>query len=237
MTKIRLGLLGSQGKMGTLVREKLKKLPQTNEGEIQLVYEPKRGDGCLSLPESKKGAEEVILDYSSPDFLLETIRFFQQKGRKTRWLVGSTGWTNDQLTLLEAYKDTQLILRAPNFSLGVLILQKALRSIEKDLKLANFNVAMKEIHHTRKKDAPSGTALLLKEVLPSFGNFPIESVREGDVVGFHEVTFETSQEKVTFSHDAKDRGVFAEGALFCVKQFALWPLEKSGRIHTLEGLF
>ena len=226
---IRFGLLGASGKMGRLVRSQLK---AGITPDLELVYTPNR----TTADEIPDESLDVVLDYSSPTFVLETIARFETTGVKTRWLVGSTGWSHAELGRLNELARTQLIVRAPNFSLGVLLLRRALKAVERELRETGFAASMKEIHHTRKKDAPSGTAIHLREAMPAFPDFPIESVREGDVTGFHEVTFETARERLVFTHDAKDRALFADGALECVKRFAEWPFDRVGTVHSVDEL-
>ena len=226
--------------MGSLVKERLGEEIQFG-GKLRIVYEPARTSSSdkaeIERSTNVGSSPVVILDYSSPDFLLSEMKQFKERNRFTRWLVGSTGWSPTQEKALESFQSSQLILKAANFSLGVLFLRKALKSVEGEFQRAGFNASIEDVHHSRKKDAPSGTALLLKNELKSFHEVPIESRREGDVVGFHEIVFESVREKVSFSHDAKNRSVFADGALRSVEAFASWPMDRKGQVYSLEDLF
>ena len=91
---------------------------------------------------------------------------------------------------------------------------------------------MKETHHAQKKDAPSGTALLLREALSASGrDIPIESVRVGEVPGRHEVTIDGAYEQITIAHDVRNRRVFADGAL----RAALWLRGRKG-VFTVDDV-
>ena len=104
-------------------------------------------------------------------------------------------------------------IHATNFSLGVVVLKQLIERLHQvDSVFKEKTLSIHEVHHTKKLDAPSGTALSMKEWL----NEPCEvtSERTGDVVGYHVLTLETPGEKIQLSHDAKDRSLFAEGAVW-----------------------
>src|SRR5690606_34139244 len=85
-----------------------------------------------------------------------------------------------------------------------------------------FKISLKEIHHTEKKDAPSGTALRWKEWLNT--DTIIQSERTGDVVGFHEMKLTSDEEEITISHEAKSRALFAKGAIWACENFHTFHL-------------
>ncbi len=84
--------------------------------------------------------------------------------------------------------------------------------------LSNPQFSIHEVHHTKKLDAPSGTALSWKSWLPKDTACEITHEREGDVKGYHKLTIETDNETITLDHNVKNRRIFAEGALFAAKQ-------------------
>jgi 4-hydroxy-tetrahydrodipicolinate reductase len=215
---IRIGILGIGGRMG----EEIGRALETAEyrKRFRLVASPKRGESLDPLLGS-----DVVIEFSSPVAALELAEKIAASGKPIPLVVGATGWTEDQNRKLLKIAERTPILRASNFSLGVTICQATLGLWAKWPGIDRWTISIREVHHTRKKDAPSGTALTLagaiREKLPR--EVPIESVREGDVVGVHEVTFESASEKMTLVHEAKNRGVFATGALDAA---ALW-VEKS----------
>lgn len=100
-----------------------------------------------------------------------------------------------------------------NFSLGVVVMKQLIERLNQVSHLfPEKKLSIHEVHHTKKLDAPSGTALSMQEWLK--GDCVVTSKREGDVVGFHTLTLETPSEVIQLSHDAKDRKLFAEGALW-----------------------
>jgi 4-hydroxy-tetrahydrodipicolinate reductase len=194
---------------------------------FRLVATPKRGDSLEPLL-----ASDVIVEFSSPTAALELAEKVSSSGKRVPLVIGSTGWTDDQDQKLRKLAESVPILRASNFSLGVTIFQTTLGLWSKWPGIERWTISIREVHHTQKKDAPSGTALTLADAIREniSREVPIESVREGNVVGIHEIIFETASEKMTLVHEAKDRGVFATGAL---EAAALWA-EKS-RSKTFPG--
>lgn len=141
-------------------------------------------------------------------------------------ICGSTGmnWPNDINAELVS-KNIKWIY-ATNFSLGMNLVHQMIKIMSKASKIfSHYNFSLHEIHHTKKLDAPSGTALSWK----SWANHEMEitSERFGDVVGIHELTLLTDNEKISIRHEALDRRIFAEGALFAAniltKDFSLAP--------------
>lgn len=124
-------------------------------------------------------------------------------------------------------------VHATNFSLGVQLFRQLIKTVNKLQKsLPAFQAGLLDIHHTKKLDAPSGTA----KSLAKWSEFPveIEAKREGDVVGFHELTLTFPQETVKVSHNAHDRALFAQGALDIAKLWINQPL--GAGLHPLEAL-
>ncbi len=106
---------------------------------------------------------------------------------------------------------------ATNFSLGMNFVQQMILTLSKASRIfSQYKFSMSEVHHTKKLDAPSGTALSWKKW--SGHEMEIESIREGDVIGIHELTLTTPNEKITLRHEALDRRIFAEGALFAASK-------------------
>jgi 4-hydroxy-tetrahydrodipicolinate reductase len=138
-------------------------------------------------------------------------------------VTGSTGlvWPSDFDSQLKEAKISWIY--ATNFSLGMnLVHQMILILKEADKILTNPLFSMNEIHHTKKLDSPSGTALTWKNWLSH--DMEITSSREGDVIGIHELSLKTDTEVISIKHVALDRKIFAEGALYAAhKIFNLKP--------------
>ncbi len=131
-------------------------------------------------------------------------------------VTGSTGvdWPDD---LAERLKDKQLSwIRASNFSLGMNVVREMIRTMShlSDL-FEDGTFQIHEIHHRHKQDAPSGTALSWKQWLDREAD--IGSERTGDVVGVHKIIFDCADERITLTHRAKDRSIFARGAVWAAQ--------------------
>ena len=130
---------------------------------------------------------------------------------------GTTGieWPEDLDSLLQE-KNLKWIWGS-NFSLGMNLIKKLIRDISAADRLYDeLNFHIHEVHHTKKLDAPSGTALSWKKWLGK--EVEISSERTGDVVGIHELTLDTPEEKIEIRHEAKDRKLFAKGAIWAAQK-------------------
>jgi 4-hydroxy-tetrahydrodipicolinate reductase len=150
-------------------------------------------------------------------------------------VVGTTGWyarRGEVEALAERLNGAVLI--APNFSVGVAAFAEILRTAARALKSApGFDAHMVELHHTAKKDAPSGTAANLEKLAAvEWGReIPITSIRTGSVPGTHEMIFDGPYEQIRLEHVARDRRVFADGALLAAK----WLIGKRG-VFTMQDV-
>lgn len=175
---------------------------------------------------------DVAIAFTTPDSAVGDIDLCLEAG--TPVVVGTTGWYDDlDAVRARVGEGGGTLLYAPNFSVGVAMVKAMLERAAKMLaRVEGFDVHITETHHTGKKDAPSGTALLLKDALSESGlEVPIESIRLGDVKGRHEVCIDGKHEQVLVSHDAHDRRVFADGALTA----ALWLRGRTG-VFTLDDV-
>lgn len=176
---------------------------------------------------------DVAVEFTVPEAAPTNIRAIIAAGIPV--VVGTTGWYKD----LDAIKaDVQAkngaLLTAANFSLGVNIFEQiAARAAQLLSKASGFEAALVETHHSAKKDAPSGTANTLgKAASAAWGHdIPITSVRTGSVPGTHEFIFDAPFETIHIEHIARDRRVFAEGALVA----AAWLIGKHG-IFTIKDV-
>lgn len=200
---------GSTGKYGQKVCEVARRL-----SDVTIVGEVHRSDPL----ENHIVPGAVVIDFSSPEASVHQAQLCAQHGMKA--VIATTGFNESQLAALsEAAKKTAIVF-TPNTSLGVNMLLNWMGQAATVLG-PDYKAKMVEIHHTRKKDAPSGTALRLAK---AFGReMPIESIREGDVVGIHTITFTGPFEKITVSHEALDQKLFAEGALTAARWVATQP--------------
>ncbi len=237
--KFRLGVLGAKGKMGKEILAWASQLRFSNR--IQTIVTHARGETWDPFFQA-----DGWVEFSSPEAVLELCAEAKRRGRTDIPLVvGATGWTNEQFRALEEYGKALPILRSSNFALGIRLCRVLLEFLSKQPEIQDWEVRIREVHHTQKKDAPSGTALSLSETLCiGLGrSTPIESIRESDVFGVHEIQFESQTEKLSLIHEAKSRSVFAEGALEAVLKWLERRLEKSSenlppqRLLSLDDLY
>ncbi len=179
-------------------------------------------------------AFDVVVDFSLP---IVTINYLSQCLKLSRpMVVATTGFSEaDKNSLREAAQKIP-ILFAPNMSLGVNICYNLLELCAKAIGV-DWQVAISEIHHKHKKDAPSGTALKMGEVITKFSGIEkseiqFNSVRAGDVVGEHTVSFIGDGERIEITHCASNRQAFAKGALMAAK----WLINKKPGLYTMQDV-
>jgi len=180
---------------------------------------------------------DVLIDFSSPTATIEHLRLCRERG--VRMVIGTTGFESDQRDQIRAAADRIAIVQSPNMSVGVNLCFR-LAELAAEVIGKGSEIAVRETHHAQKKDAPSGTALHLGEVVAralgigfegaavranmrngkADGAIRFESVRKGDIVGDHTVSFATADERVEITHRAFDRKTFAEGAVRAAKWVA-----------------
>jgi len=219
---VRVMLIGAAGRMGKTVREVAQ-----NDPEIQIA-------GLCDLGDSIEPAMnncDVAIDFSQANSIDEIGRAASQHGRSI--VIGTTGHSQQQRKIIEETAHLVPIVLASNFSVGVNILfwltQKAAKLLGSD-----FNPEIVETHHKMKKDAPSGTAKTLAELLKGVGKseIPIQSIREGNVVGEHSVIFTGPAERLELIHHAASRDIFASGALRAAK----WIINKPPGLYSMQDV-
>ena len=191
---------------------------------------------------SKLKNVDVAIDFSTPETAFDNISNCFDYNVPV--VSGTTGWL-DQMNVLQERikKENQSFLYGSNFSLGMNVFfkinKKLSQLIQKDW---NYQITMEEAHHIHKVDKPSGTAITIAEQIIENQDYngwtiegrenqkiPIEVIREGEIKGFHKVTYENEIDEITISHNAKTRDGFALGALACAR----WLKDKKGS-YTVE---
>jgi len=189
---------------------------------------------------------DVVIEFTRPETALENYRKCFSKNLPV--VSGTTGWLDQMDEVKAACKNGQTFFYTSNFSLGVNVffaINKKLAELMNNFPM--YDVRMKEVHHTQKLDAPSGTAITLaedilenldrkkvwvKEVENTPEELAIVSERTGQVPGFHEVTYESDVDTITISHDAKNRAGLALGVVLAAE----FTLGKKGLIGMSEML-
>lgn len=182
--------------------------------------------------EKLKESDAVII-FVPGDAVADIFDLVLESGVPAAW--GSTGfdWPEDLDEQVKA-ANTKWVL-ATNFSLGMNIIRNAIKAISVGSEILKEPIfKIHEVHHVHKKDAPSGTALSWKEWLHK--EVEVASAREGDINGIHELTVTTNTEQITLKHEALDRGLFAEGAIWAVEQLLNEQLLTNG-VVTFGQLF
>jgi 4-hydroxy-tetrahydrodipicolinate reductase len=167
---------------------------------------------------------EVVIDFTNPHAVTANIEACVRLGKNM--VVGTTGW-HHELPRIRALVEAagSGLLYASNFSIGVNLFLEIARTSAAALKHGYFGQIF-ERHHASKKDAPSGTALFMQSIIQQASGAEVEitSFREGEVVGMHEVVYESPDDDIYLCHDAKSRRGFAQGAV----RAAEWIRDKKG---------
>ncbi len=196
-------------------------------------------------------AADGVLDFTAP---AATVAFAELAAQaRIVHVVGTTGLSQDDLKRLEAASYHARIVRSGNMSLGVNLLAGLVRKVAATLGEA-FDIEVLEMHHRMKVDAPSGTALLLGEAAAEGrrvslaetrvstrdghtgarrpGDIGFATLRGGSVVGDHSVIFAGPSERITLSHHAEDRGIFARGAV----RAAQWAFDQPPGLYGMDDV-
>ncbi len=165
---------------------------------------------------SKVDSSGVLIEFTTREATIQHLEEASKK--KIPMVIGTTNLSSEDIDKIKASSKKIPIVFSPNMSVGVNLLFRVTEEITKALG-RDYKITMKETHHTKKKDSPSGTAKKLQDIVSSVrGKKPsVESIREGDVVGDHSVIFDGKTEKIVLMHHAKSRDVFAKGALDAAK--------------------
>lgn len=265
MTVMKIGVVGAGGRMGqTLARAiaategcalaggtEMKGSPMIGRdiGEVAGIgtLQKKIGDDPLPL----FAESDAVLDFTAPGATVEHAGLAAQG--KTVHVIGTTGLNPEQIRKIEAAAKHTAIVLAPNFSVGVYLLtvltERAAAILGQD-----WDIEILEMHHNKKVDAPSGTALALGEAAAKgrkvelgrvakrgrdgitgarkSGDIGFASLRGGNVVGDHSVIFAAENERLELTHRAAGREIYARGAV----RAALWARGKPPGLYTMRDI-
>lgn len=208
-------LLIGHGRMGQLIE----KLADQHGCEIAAIAEIDRpiAEVLDGTPASPIG---VAIDFSQPDAVPGNLTVLAARGISV--VIGTTGWQEHEREMRALAGQAGIgVLAAANFSLGMHVFAVVVEQAARRFGALNqVGAWVHEAHHSAKKDAPSGTALMLKKVMEDAGylaGIDMSSTRAGSIPGIHEVGFDGPSETVTLTHAVRDRAVFAHGALEAAK--------------------
>jgi 4-hydroxy-tetrahydrodipicolinate reductase len=221
MSPPRIAIIGD-GKMGTAIRD----LAAAKGWNVAAFIGERESAGGAGLDNSTLGRAQVAVEFTEPSAAVANIVATLRAGIPV--VVGTTGWYDRLAEVSKVTTDSgTALLWSPNFSLGVNVLIELSRQAGTLMReLTEFDAHIVETHHARKKDAPSGTAIAIAKAASDGLDRPVPttSVRVGAVPGTHELIFDGAFEQVTLTHVARDRRVFAEGALAAAE----WLIGKRG---------
>ena len=254
MKKINLAITGCMGRMGQQIIKSVKSdrnFKLVSLTESQRINKKINGIKIdLNTEKAFKNAN-LIIDFTIPKGTIEVLKIASKL--KKRVVIGTTGFSKNEESLIKKFSKKIPILKAGNMSLGINLLMY-LSEIASNSLGKNFLSKIFEIHHKHKKDYPSGTALMLgrgiaigknknfyslvgrkflnKKTFPYGNKINFNSIRKGEIIGEHEVKFSSGKEIITLNHEAFDRALYSEGALSAAK----WLMRKKPGLYSMRDL-
>ena len=254
MKKINLGISGCMGRMGQQLIKSSKKNKNFNLKtltENRIIRRKIHGIIPEFNTEKAFKKTDIIIDFTIPKCTLEILKIASKLKKKV--VIGTTGFSKSQDNQIKRYSKSIPILKAGNMSLGVNLLMYLTEIASRSLK-DNYLSKIFEVHHKHKLDYPSGTALMLgrgiadgkgKNLYNLIGkkflnqkSFPygkkinFNSLRKGEIIGEHEVSFSSGKEIITLNHEAFDRTLYSDGALTAAK----WLMKKKPGLYSMRDL-
>ncbi|MDA7479749.1 4-hydroxy-tetrahydrodipicolinate reductase [Candidatus Pelagibacter ubique] len=254
MKKINLAISGCLGRMG---QQLIKSSKNNKNFELTALTENKAinkkivGIKLDVNTEQTFKKTDVIIDFTVPNCTLDILKIASKL--KKRVVIGTTGFNQKEEALIKKFSKTIPILKAGNMSLGVNLLMYLTEIASKSLNEEYLSKVF-EVHHKHKKDYPSGTALMLgkgiadgknktlynlmgkkflnKKSFPYGKKINFNSIRKGEIIGEHEVTFSSGKEIIKLNHEAFDRALYSDGALTAAK----WLINKKPGLYSMRDL-
>ena len=254
MGKINLAITGCMGRMGqqlikSVIKDKSTKLVSLTENRS--INKEINGIRPELNTEKALGKANVIIDFTIPKCTLEVLKIATKLKKKV--VIGTTGFTKKEEDLIKKFSKKIPILKAGNMSLGINLLMYLTEITSASLG-NNYLSKVFEVHHKHKKDHPSGTALMLgkgiatgknkdfykmigkkylnKKKFPYGDKINFNSIRKGEIIGEHEVTFSSGKEIIKLNHEAFDRALYSEGAITAAK----WLINKKPGLYSMRNL-
>ena len=254
MKKINLAISGCLGRMG---QQLIKSSKNNKNFELTALTENKAINKKIAGIKLDVNTEQtfkktdVIIDFTVPNCTLDILKIASKL--KKRVVIGTTGFNQKEEALIKKFSKTIPILKAGNMSLGVNLLMYLTEIASKSLNEEYLSKVF-EVHHKHKKDYPSGTALMLgkgiadgknknlynlmgkkflnKKSFPYGKKINFNSIRKGEIIGEHEVTFSSGKEIIKLNHEAFDRALYSDGALTAAK----WLIGKKPGLYSMRDL-
>ena len=254
MKKINLAITGCMGRMGQQIIKSVKRdknFKLTALTENRKINKKINGIKIDLNDENTFKKVNLIIDFTVPKCTFEILKIASKL--KKRVIIGTTGFTENEENIIKKFSKKIPILKAGNMSLGINLLMY-LSEIASSSLGGKFLSKVFEVHHKRKKDYPSGTALMLgqgiaigknknfykligkkylnKKTFPYGKKINFNSLRKGEIIGEHEVKFSSGKEIITLNHEAFDRALYSEGALTAAK----WLMNKKPGLYSMRDL-
>ena len=254
MKKINLSITGCMGRMGQQIiksSNKRKEFKLVSLTERRTINKKILGIKLSLNDISSFKKTDIIIDFTVPKCTLEVLKIASKL--KKRVIIGTTGFNKKEELLIKKFSKKIPILKAGNMSLGVNLLMYLTEIASKSLG-NNFLSKVYEVHHKHKIDYPSGTALMLgkgiangknknlfsiigkkflnKKHFPYSKKINFNSIRKGEVIGEHEVSFSSGKEIIKLNHESFDRALYSEGALTAAK----WLIKKKAGLYSMRDL-
>ena len=254
MKKINLAITGCMGKMGQQI---IKSVKRDKNFKLKALTENRKINKKINgikidlNDENTFKKVNLIIDFTVPKCTFEILKIASKL--KKRVVIGTTGFTENEENIIKKFSKKIPILKAGNMSLGINLLMY-LSEIASSSLGEKFLSKVFEVHHKRKKDYPSGTALMLgqgiaigknknfykligkkylnKKTFPYGKKINFNSIRKGEIIGKHEVKFSSGKEIITLNHEAFDRALYSEGALTAAK----WLMNKKPGLYSMRDL-
>ena len=257
MKKIKIGIFGPGGRMGS---DLLKQIENFNSLELAVLCEKGKhkdvgktvsgiviGDDINNLIKSS----DVIIDFTIPEATINLLKVMNDLKTKTALVTGTTGYTKTEEKKFQKLVNGRKVLRSFNMSIGINLMKNLIKTASKNIS-SQSDIEIVEIHHNKKKDIPSGTAIsLAKSVQEGFkeiakfsyreenknkargkNEIGFASIRGGDVIGEHTVYFFLNGERIELKHMASSRKIFSVGAL----KAACWLHQKKVGLYTISDM-
>ena len=220
---IRVSVLGAEGRMGQAICHLLER-----DARFEIVAGVAKSDSLKNVINDT----DVVIDFSTREATLHNIPIIVEAQKAV--VVGTTGFSQSERDYFLKMASRIPCVFAPNMSVGVNVLFKLAQEVTKTLK--NYDIEIIEAHHSKKKDAPSGTALKIKEKIEKSlseekleKNIPVHAVRAGDIVGDHTIIYATEGERLELTHRASSRDTFAKGAI----EAAAWVVSRKPGVYDM----
>ena len=254
MKKIKLAVTGCLGRMGQQI---IKSANIDRKFQLVTLTENIKLNKKISGIKPELNDENafrkanVIIDFTVPKCTFQVLKIASKLKKKV--VIGTTGFTKKEEDLIKKFSKKIPILKAGNMSLGINLLMYLTEITSASLG-SNYLSKVFEVHHKHKKDHPSGTALMLgkgiavgknkdfykmmgkkylnKKKFPYGKKINFNSIRKGEIIGEHEVTFSSGKEIIKLNHEAFDRALYSEGAITAAK----WLINKKPGLYSMRNL-